>query len=370
MIFDSLAASAQKILDAITESKATFVPASPTDEPPVEVEPTDPDRLRDDAYFGDDNICETYEIVDRFNPVMSIPIGTPLSISEDNVFVYFLDGSLRTYYWGDIAVSTASYPALASEIAVSVLKRDESGFMYPGSSRHQIIAIFPFTTGVIRGSLESRSFDAIKPVFLESEPQAGRDLRSALAAKAREQLHVLEVDTAVNLPDRKDGEWLVIDGDIRQSSFLRLKETIGLAKSFSWKPVIKVANSQHQFNLPRIIQGLKENERTPVLRKKFGEYPSLAFWYLRLWPTDRLDNYMQGVVKVEIVLEGKWSKEKEDLVTRLSRALIAEKLPVIYPERRWHSHIYPIYQTEMHVKNTLFSPNIMRQILIGRRGVV
>jgi hypothetical protein len=364
-----LTVSARKILDALAESNAAFIPASPTDEPPVEVEPADPDRLRDDTYFKDNNICETYEPVDRFNPVMSIPVGTPLTRSEDHVFQYFLDGSLRTYYWGDIAVSTASYPVLASEIAVSVLKRDENGFMHPCSSSHEVIAIFPFTRGVIRDSLENRSLGTIKPVFLGSDPEAGRDLRSVLAAKAREQLHALEVDTAVNLADRKDGEWLVVDGDIRQSSFLRLKETIGLAKSFSWKPVIRVTNSQYQFNLPRVIQKLRENERTPVLRKKSDDYPSLAFWYLRFWPIDRLDNYMQGVVKVEVVMEGKWDEKKEALVSRLSRALIAEKLPVIYPERRWHSHIYPIYQTEMHVKDTLFSPQVMRQILFSQRGV-
>lgn len=255
MSLEQLTDSAREIITTLAANNASFIPASPTDEPPIENEPADPDRITDDIYFGDDNICETYEPVDRFNPVLNIPVGDPVRRSEDHVFRYFLDGSLKTYYWGDIAVSTASYPVLVSEIAVSVLKRDADGRMRPcrqSGSGHQIIAIFPFTSGILRDSLESRSLSVIKPVFLESEPEAGRDLRSVLAAKARERLHALEADTAAYLTDRADGEWLVIDGDIRQSSFLRLKETIGLAKSFSWKPVIKVANSQYQFNLPRV----------------------------------------------------------------------------------------------------------------------
>ncbi|WP_027719510.1 hypothetical protein [Desulfovirgula thermocuniculi] len=367
MSFESISASARDILDALAESNADFIPASPTDEPPVEAEPADPDRVRDDAHFESDNVCVTYEPVDRFRPVMSIPVGPPVTRSEDHVFRYFLDGSLRTYYWGDVVVSTYSYPVLVSEIAVSALKRDREGFMHPHTTVHQVIAIFPFTRGVIRDVLEGRVLDAMKPVFLEKEPDSKRDLRSVLAAKAREQLHVLEVEVAVNLPGRENGEWLVIDGDIRHSSFLSLKNVVGLAKSFSWKPVIEIEGSHYRFTLPWVIQRLREGERTPVLRKKSDEYPSLAFWYLRLWPVDRLDNYMQGVVKVEVVMEGEWSEEKRALADRLSRALLAERLPTIYPMRRWHSHIYPIYQAETHVKGTLYSPQVMRQILFTRR---
>ncbi|NSW84483.1 MAG: hypothetical protein HPY90_14770 [Syntrophothermus sp.] len=368
MSLEQLTDSAREIIMTLAANNASFIPASPTDEPPLETEPADPDKIKDDSYFGDDNICETYEPVDRFRPILNIPVGSPIRRSEDHVFRYFLDGSLRTYYWGDVAISTASYPVLVSETAVSILKRNEEGRLYPCRSDHQLLAIFPFTSGVLRDALENRPLGMITPVFLESEPDPRRDLRTILAAKARERLHALEANAAANLAGRADGEWLIIDGDIRQNIFLRLKNVIGLAKSFSWKPVIKVANSQFHFNLPRVIQRLRENERTPVLRKKSGDYPSLAFWYLRFWPIDRVDNYMQGVVKVEAVMEGQWDEEKAALVSRLSRALIAEKAPVIYPERRWHSHIYPIYQAETHVKETLFSPQVMRQILFARGG--
>lgn len=363
--------SIQWILDAFRESNASFIPASPTDEPPVETEPPDPDRARDDANFKDSNICVTYEPIDRFRPVMSIPVGSPLTRREEHVFRYFLDGSLRTYYWGDISVGTVSYPVLASEIAVCVLKRDEDGFLHPRAVSHQIIAIFPLTRGVIRDALENRPLDAVKPIFLESEPSPERELRFVLAAKARERLHALEVETANNITGRENGEWLIVDGDIRHSSFLALKDTVGLAKSFSWKPVIEVEGSHLRFNLPRVIYGLKEGERTPVLRKKSDEYPSLAFWYLRFWSPDKLDNYMQGVVKVEVVMEGGWDERKRKLADKLSRALLAERLPAIYPVRRWHSHIYSIYQAETRVKSSLYSPQVLRQILfsaIQRKG--
>ena len=355
----SLSDAASSLVDVLRQNGLEFVPASPTDEPPVEAEPPDPDRARDDRHF-DGGRHECYNVEPARS--VSLEVGPP---DRPDLFTYFLDGSLRTSYWGDVLAGGRTYPVLVSEIAVGVVERRRKEISTARLER-RLCALFPFTEAAPAWSALRSVTGPLEPVCLEREPEPGADLRQKLAAKARERLHHFEAGAAAALP-RSQGEWLVIDGDLRDSCFLSLREVVGLAKSFSLRPVVTFRELAWTLDLPGVLRKLLVGCRTPVLAQRNSEYRGLVFWYLRLWPAECLDNYLQGVVKVETVLPGSWDAAKAAVVQELSAALFAERFPCVYPERRWHAHIYPVHAAELLVKSTLLPSLVLRQLLfLGR----
>lgn len=68
---------------------------------------------------------------------------------------------------------------------------------------------------------------------MRKEGREIRDVRYSMLGKARNIMHSLEHEVAESL--HRGDNWLVMDGAIRKEEFLKLDNTIGLAKSFSRK---------------------------------------------------------------------------------------------------------------------------------------
>ena len=67
-----------------------------------------------------------------------------------------------------------------------------------------------------------------------------------------------------------------------------------------------------------------------------------------------------GVLKVELPVLGT-DPPTSELVTRLANALLAERTVTPHGlDRRWHAHLYPIFQAERFVKNSFVSNAILR----------
>ncbi|NHM28906.1 hypothetical protein G7K71_18455 [Desulfofundulus sp. TPOSR] len=277
-VFVKLQDSAKILVERLEGGGLNFVSASLTDEPSIEAEPPDPDRMRDDVIFSDGR-HECCNVERSYEPY--IEVGPPLYADEESVFVYFLDGSLQTCYWGDIIAQGYSYPVVASQMAVGVVSRDGKA-LKSVALEYRFFAIFPFTESypVWSDLVSVPSF--LEPVCLERDPGPSRDLRSVLAGKARERLHHIEAELASILARADDG-WLVIDGDLRDRRFQKIPNVIGLAKSFSLRPVVTLREMAKTYNLPRLLRELPVGWRTPVLVQQKGDYRDLVFWYLRLW---------------------------------------------------------------------------------------
>ena len=136
---------------------------------------------------------------------------------------------------------------------------------------------------------------------------------------------------------------------------------VSVAKSFSKNPRFKVGRGgkSKELNMWQLLADLPEGNRT-IAFKAPSQKRSVVVWYVRL----RLQRFMEyplmGVIKVELPLLGT-EPPPSTLVTKLSNALLAERTVTPHGlDRRWHSHLYPIFQAERCVKNSFVSSSILR----------
>ncbi|MEM3526407.1 MAG: hypothetical protein QXV37_03245, partial [Candidatus Jordarchaeaceae archaeon] len=190
-----------------------------------------------------------------------------------------------------------------------------------------------------------------------------RDVKYSMLGKARALMHDFEHEVALSL-ERSSNEWLVMDGAMRTSDFMKLQKTIGLAKSFSRRPMLDFQNGKKPLMLPFYLRNLKEGERSAVFRVVSGGLKGLTFWYIRLRSLHQIEP-LEGVVKVDFNL-GSDSLKSEDikLIDRISHEVYMLRNPSIYPNRKWLSTIYPIRVAE-ECLGCSFTP---REILIRVGG--
>ena len=359
----------------LLNKRGPFLRAS-IDETVEEIQPADTDRTEDDTNYGVTNLCHNIE-----SPPDKLPyvkLGPPLTRKEHNFFRYFLDGSIRTYYWGEKLEGSTGVPIMIAEAASAVVSRDSNGVVIPTKFRRHLCLITPGSPPLsddtwqdiqsLKQSLDGLVSPKLEVFTLARADEKG-DLRTSLAGKARSIMHDLEHELAAEV-ERDTGDWLIIDGAIRKELFLNLADTIGLAKSFSRKPVFSVNGSKNKKDVVSLLGPMKEGHRTLVFKQDIAMEESgpikksIAFWYLRLRSGAGLENPLQGVVKAEMHHEGdELTAEQADEVNTISRALLAEKYVSPYPVPRWPAHIYPIYTAENYIKASMFPPIYIRGLL-------
>jgi len=330
---------------------------SPFDVPIEEERRGDPDQRDDDLNFPQgENVCVSLEPI--------LPQGKKridsVSVSYRPCLIYFLDGSLRTKYLGDYIEGERSFPILASEVSCAVVKR-EKRLLRPCKVDKRLVFIFPHkNTGLISDTThekleklnrqweEANSFLRID--FLRKERQEIRDVRYSMLGKARDIMHSLEHEIAESL-DRGDN-WLVMDGAIRKEEFLKLDNTIGLAKSFSRKPVFDLGDGR-PLMITTYLSRIRDGERSAVFKKE-----KVGFWYVRLRTYPPMEP-LGGLVKIDLRLdEEELSQETIRLIDEISAEIYALRSPSVYPYPRWPSFIYPIRLTEeimrsMHINKEI-----------------
>ena len=299
----------------LLNKRGSFLRAS-VDEAIEEIQPTDTDRTEDDTNYDATNLCHSIEFPEADRPYVSP--GTPLTRKERNFFQFFLDGSIRTYYWGEKLEGNTGVPIMIAEAASAVVSRDSAGTVKPAKFKRHLCLITPGSPPLSDDTWQDiqtlkESFDkSVSPkleIFALAKAEEKRDLRNSLAGKARSIMHDLEHELAAEL-ERDSGGWLIIDGAIRKELFLRLPDTIGLAKSFSRRPVFSIEGSKNTKDVVTFLGPIKAGDRTLVFKQDVAAdetepiKKSIAFWYLRLRSGIGLENPLQGVVKVEMHHEG------------------------------------------------------------------
>jgi hypothetical protein len=341
---------------------------SPFEQPIEEERRVDADQVDDDSNFlGGDNLCISIE--------PSLPLGKK-AIARINPEYYrckfFLDGSIRTKYVGEYVEGNLSFPVIVSEIAVSVVERTENKFK-PARLEKRLYFVFPHKdSGLISDTTYSRlqriqeelikrsSFSHVE--FLK-KAEIKHDIRSSLLGKVRSIMHDMEHEVATKL-NRDKGDWLIMDGAIRKQEFLRLENTIGLAKSFSRKPVFSLGN-KGPLTLSAYMRNVKDGERSAIFTKNASDsdLKEVIFWYIRIRTFPPMEP-LGGIVKIDMKApeSGKLTQEYIRLIDEISSEVYAMRLPTVYPWPRWPSYIYPIRIAEMYMSSSFISGFSLNQI--------
>lgn len=291
----------------------------------------------------------------------------PLHRTEVHLFRYFLDGSARTFFLGDVVEGTRRSPVHVSQIGAAAVFREEDGRVSVAKSVHRILLMMA-KGNISFGDEVQRLVDAGRPRyrFVDLDEQdgeteqtaAGRDPRSRAAHKAHHLMQKEEEELARSLP-RRPGEWLIIDGSLGKElhQWRDVPNFIGVTKSFSREPTFKLANHRQPVNLYELLAGLPVSARTCAFAARGGQ---VAVWYVRLREQRQLDYPLMGVVKVELPNPSCDTVESE-LIDEISAALVAERLVAPHGrDARWHAHLYPIFLAEQAVKNSFVSTEALR----------
>ena len=188
-----------------------------------------------------------------------------------------------------------------------------------------------------------------------------RDLRSSLLGTVRSLMHEVEQETALGIK-RETNNWLVMDGAIRNQEFMKLKDTIGVAKSFSRKPSFRIGGQT--LTLPAYMKNIDEGERSAVFRKETptAAEGELVFWYERIRTFPPMEP-LGGIVKVDMALpKDKLEENDSKQIDEISAEIYNLRLPATYPKPRWPSMIYPISICEKYMAASFLSRYCLSQI--------
>ena len=329
----------------------------------------DQDEIEDKILAQGENIFDI--ILETPNRELYRPTP-PLFRKEKQLFYYFQDGSRRSYFIGTAIEGDRSTPIQISQIGAAVIRRESDGSIRTVISKNKVLLLIAKNqisdevwnqlklVESVSGVSNFEIVDISEEDVLTGSTSSTKDIRIRASDKAHSMMRRLEVDVTSEV-QRKEGEWLVIDGFLRFEfeKMIRQPQIIAVAKSFSKEPIFHLGRGpgRKKLNIMSLLAGLPAEHRTCVFSAQSG---AVAFWYVRLRQQGQVDYPLMGVVKVELPNPSGEAVDTE-LVDLISRALVAEKNVTPYgKDRRWHAHLYPIYIAEQVVKNSFLSTDIIR----------
>lgn len=296
----------------------------------------------------------------------------PIFRKDNHFYRFFIDGSLRSYFLATGQEANRTFPIEMAQIGAAVIIRDDSGDVQTHKVVHKILLLLPkgqfgVSDTVWRNIKNCEMQNGLLEVIDTTEknvntPQdaAPENLRNRAGGIARNRMHKLEIDVISATDDiRNDQNWVIIDGAVKLDEFVKTKNLIGVAKNFQKNPVFHFGRSNPvKKDITTLIAGLPYAHRTVAFSSYNGK---VAFWYIRLRDQGEVDYPLMGVVKVEYPCPDQ-NPIPSDLADLISKALIAERNVTPHgADKRWHCHLYPIYQAEQAIKNKFYS----RDILMG-----
>ena len=300
----------------------------------------------------------------------------PLPRSKRRFYRFFIDGSIRTYFLGTGIEGRRSFPIELAQIGAAVVERDDDGKIKIRSHSQKILLLLPKQNQGISDTLWAQIHRIDKPDYFKvidftvADPlsDAKKDPRDKAGAKARSEMHKLEIELIKSTNDLRNGnKWLILDGSVKfvekdiWNSWKNVENPyiVGIAKSFKKDPEFRFGRrSSQRKDITSILAGLPHAHRTAVFSAYKGR---VAFWYVRLREQRELDYPLMGVVKVEFPCPNQ-NPVPTELADLISRVLVAERNVTPYGlDRRWHCSLYPIHIAEQVIKNKFFS----RGVLIG-----
>ncbi len=317
------------------------------------------------------------------------------------LFSFFLDGSRRTYKVDDIAYGSRIYPIIAGQVGVSCCVRHSPDDFKSLRTENRVLLAVPISANPDGGGMEAPFFNDLKDeinsnsslkkfgvkidrVIAYPEKEGLEYGNLAIAALHEEMLDMEKefVDWLVQ-EQRKlgPGHRLIKDGsvDYQKSSrgsyrdLSRLKSNykcvVGVSKKFNPE---KCVDYKGQSKASLIAQ-LPLYHRTPAFKfrssRAGGDQGAvhLAAWYIRIRDLKHTVSPFDGVIKAERILvtdneiENGLDSEEVDLI---SANLACERNPTCYGrDLRWANHLYPIYLTELSMKNRRMSDHAIFHML-------
>jgi len=304
----------------------------------------------------------------------------PLPRTDQHVFRYFVDGSVKTFFLGTLVEHERNTPVLLGQIGAAAVHREDSGRVHVRRRdfHRQIILLLnkdqvsgavwnntEAALGDAHGGVPMRLVDTKEDDAFNTSKSFGtnKEPRSRAAHKANWEMRQLERDLLRELLAEHDstGGYIAIDGGLGKE--FKLKDFnrgfVGVVKNFSKEQVFELSSRGRTIrkSLFELLASLRVNQRTAVFARGEGH---VVFWYLRIRPQTHLEYPMMGVMKIEYPNPSR-SMVKSDLIDHLSRALVAERTVTPHgKDRRWHAHLYPIYLAEQVIKNGFYSDEVLQ----------
>ena len=320
------------------------------------------DRLRME---GDSAFDVVLEAPNRQPYVQLVPIDR----KDKHILRYFLDGSARTFFLGDVVEGARRTPVHIAQIGAAAVFRRDNGQIDVAKSVHRIILMidknavsFGEQVKDLVGNAGSRFgfHDTMERDGETEHTSPGKEPRSRAAHKAHHLMAQAEEVLGREL-SRGHGEWLVLDGSLGKDlhPWRDVARFFGVTKSFSREPLFKLpgARGGQTVNLYGLLANLPFAARTCAFSARSGK---VAVWYVRIREQRHLDYPLMGVIKVEFP-NPTTEAVSSDLIDEVSGALVAERQVTPHgKDMRWHAHLYSIYLAEQVVKGGFVSTEALK----------
>jgi len=294
---------------------------------------------------------------------------TPVHRIQRHLLRYFLDGSARTFFLGDVVEGARRTPIHVSQLGAACVYRKDNGQVNVAKSVHKIVLMIDkkavsFSDKVEELVLKAGSrfgfHDTMEADGESEKTSPGKEPRSRAPHKAHHLMAEREEELGRGL-ERSENEWLVLDGSVGKDLYKwkEVKHFLGVTKSFSREPTFKLpgARGGHVVNLYELLSELPFSSRTCAFSARSGQ---VAVWYVRLREQKQMDYPLMGVIKVEFPNPSTEAVDS-DLINLLSGALVAERQVTPHgKDLRWHAHLYAIFLAEQAVKNGFVSNEALR----------
>lgn len=319
------------------------------------------DRLR----MGDESFFEVLLEAPNMKPYVELK---PVYRAEKHILRYFLDGSARTFFLGDVVEGSRRTSIHVSQIGAATVFRKDNGDVNVAKSKHQIILMMDkkavsFGDAVeelVKKAGDRFGFCDLQEADGETEKTSGKEPRSRAPHKAHHLMAKLEEELGRGLP-RETDQWLLSDGNIGKDLYMwkDIPNVLWVNKSFSREPTFQLAAKRgtKTVNVYELLADLPYSARTCAFAARSGK---AAIWFLRLREQRHLDYPLMGVVKIELPNPGGDAIPSER-IDEVSAVLVAERQATPHgKDSRWHAHLYAIYLAEQAVKNGFISNEALK----------
>jgi len=324
-------------------------------------------------FFNNDRIFET-DNKERKN----IQIDIDDSVSSH--FKYFLDGSRRTYKIADFGSTDGKFlPIVAGQIGTATCFRQDKKLKKYRLKRKNVIAV-PDRMGdefekitqeipKIRIPKDKKNGLSINQVLKYTvKSNIDSPIENFAIAAIQYEMMKMEIELIremVRSNKLKTDEMLIVDGSLQFSGVededTIFQNVIGISKSFD--PTLQGILKQKNQQIGNYLANLKFGERTPVFVYDAGDKKKnktkIGVWYLRIHHKEKLKKPLDGVIKVEKIAPTQKEKDKgfdTNTINQISNSILLERNVTCYGnDERWANHLYPIYLTELLIKNSFVS---------------
>lgn len=318
-------------------------------------------------------VVKTYESDNNKNFYREIPKKGFI-----NLFNYFLDGSRYTYKIADMETVDGEYmPIVAAQVGAAICKRDDETRVLKKEElyRKNFIAICSHINEEdfeeIRKEINKKEvygigIECIKYKSIQN-PEKERPENLAIA-KILKEMHRIELNLLEKMVTGKklnSDSMLIIDGSLqfieKNISDNLFEYVIGISKSFNPNKKCKVKGKD--MHIASLLTKLEFGKRTPVFKQEIkGCNRIIGTWYVRIRPQDKMNNPLDGIIKLEKIAVTDDEKEigfDSNIIDTISHAIICERNSTCHgKDARWCNHLYPVYLTEKMLKESFINEKI------------